>query len=95
MGKWTDDHRSYALYLQGQRAHLALSSDGTKGGTVDLRSNSQIPKGTWTHLMATYDGSVMRLYINGALDAEQAAALNIFAGDSPPRDVGRRAGRAE
>ena len=83
IGKWTDDYRSYALYLQGQRAHFALSDDGTKAGTVDLRSNSQIAKGAWTHLMATYDGSVMRLYINGVLDAEQAATLNIFAGDAP------------
>jgi fibronectin type 3 domain-containing protein len=37
----------------------------------DLRGTAQVPLSTWTHLAATYDGTVLALYVNGA----QAATL--------------------
>jgi len=81
IAKWTEGQRSYALYLQGQRAHFALSPNGSD--VITLRSNSQIPKGQWVHLAAPYDGVTMGIYINGVLDAVQAGPTTIFAGDAP------------
>jgi glucose/arabinose dehydrogenase len=34
--------------------------------TFDARGTAQLPVNTWSHLAATYDGSTLRLYINGA-----------------------------
>lgn len=45
---------------------FALSSDGS---LTYLESNSQYPANRWHHVSATYDGTTMKLYINGILDA--------------------------
>merc|ERR1711871_1296321 len=34
-----------------------------------VRSQSKVKLSTWTHLAATYDGKVARLYVNGAVEA--------------------------
>ncbi|MCB0598887.1 MAG: LamG domain-containing protein, partial [Phaeodactylibacter sp.] len=36
-------------------------------GTQKLNSGVQVPLNTWTHIAATYDGSQMRIYVNGVL----------------------------
>ena len=36
-------------------------------GTQKVSAGAQVPLNTWTHIAATYDGSQMRIYINGAL----------------------------
>jgi glucose/arabinose dehydrogenase/PKD repeat protein len=35
------------------------------GVPQDVRGTEQLPLNTWTHLGATYDGAVLRLYVNG------------------------------
>ena len=37
-----------------------------------MRSNSNIPLNTWTHVAGVFDGSRMLIYINGVLDATQS-----------------------
>jgi hypothetical protein len=37
------------------------------GGDRDVRGTSQVAANTWTHLATTYDGSRLRLYVNGTL----------------------------
>jgi|GEM_PF-3370189 len=81
IARWTEGQRSYALYLQGQRVHFALSPDGSD--VVTLRSNRPIPKGQWVHLAAVYDGTSMGIYVDGVLDAVQSGPAKIFSGDAP------------
>jgi hypothetical protein len=40
------------------------------GGTAfaDLSSSGQLPPGAWTHVAATYDGSMARIFLNGLPD---------------------------
>ncbi len=44
----------------------------TNAGVVDLDAPSAVLANRFTHLAATYDGAAMRLYVDGALAAEQA-----------------------
>jgi hypothetical protein len=40
-----------------------------------------IPTGSWTHVAMTYDGSFVRVYVNGALDGQQAGSGAIQTSD--------------
>jgi hypothetical protein len=58
--------------------HLTGSSDDSTpalGGTFSpsvLRGTSSLPLNAWTHLAGTYDGTTMRLYVNGVQVSSQA-----------------------
>jgi PKD repeat protein len=45
------------------RVHTAVAAD--------LPGTAALPVNTWSHLAATYDGSLLRLYVNGAQVAQQ------------------------
>ncbi|MBF9140483.1 endo-beta-N-acetylglucosaminidase [Hymenobacter properus] len=47
--------------------------------TRKLTSVARLTAGQWTHLAGTYDGSTMRLYVNGVLDNSLAATGNVVA----------------
>lgn len=67
----------YAGYLEwGFR--LAIAADGSLNWMVDggkkevsLGSQEKLTYGVWTHVAGTYDGTVMRIFINGELAGEK------------------------
>ncbi len=57
--------------ITADRPQFALT---VNGGTRKLNATSTLTANTWYHLAATYDGAVMRLYINGVLDGSLTIA---------------------
>ncbi len=47
----------------------------TKGGYYDLTSSGRVLPGQFSHVVGTWDGTALRLYINGVLDAHGAPGL--------------------
>jgi hypothetical protein len=64
--------------LQGLRVAFLIATSRIAFYEVD--SSGNIPIGEWTHILGTYDGAVLRLFINGALD--QQATVNVTPWDS-------------
>ncbi len=61
-------------------------SAGVNNGTnQDVYGSSGLPLNTWSHLAATWDGTTLRVYVNGAQVASKAISQAIVASTSPLR----------
>lgn len=73
-----DDHdvdRSWDLYVadgKDRDGRLELKFHASIGGSLSLLrpGDAHVPTGVWSHVAATYDGSAMKLYIDGTLTGE-------------------------
>ena len=74
------EQRSFGLALASDgRAYFALSPDGS--ATFALATgNSVLPLGLWSHVAGSFDGSTIRIYVNGVLEGQTAYAGGIFPG---------------
>ena len=74
---------AYALYAHDgaprPSAWITAGTPATATGTAAL------PLNTWTHLATTYDGAVLRLYVNGVQVGSQAHSGSLFVSGSPLR----------
>src|SRR5688572_21747676 len=59
-------HMAYGLYsnTSGNRPAVELSTSAGSG-VVEVRGSTQLTSNTWWHLAATFDGTLVRLYLNG------------------------------
>jgi len=57
---------------------LVQPSNGIKfvGKWADVASNGSVANGEWHYVAEAYDGTNMRIYIDGVLDKEQAVSIN-------------------
>ncbi len=51
---------------------------------------SNIPVGSWSHIVATYDGTTMKLYLNGVLQMSQIVSGGDVANSNNPVLIGMR-----
>ena len=62
------DNKGFDLYLSaGSKAFLRVNNATLEGTTV-------VADGQWHHVLGTYDGSELRLYVDGKLDASSTAS---------------------
>jgi hypothetical protein len=62
------------------------------GGSWYTSGDATVTLGAWTHVLSTYDGATLKLYINGVY-ANQVSIATTFTGDASIRDgmfIGRR-----
>jgi hypothetical protein len=57
------------------------------GAHAEAKNTSALPTNTWTYLSETYDGSAVRLYVNGNL-VSSAPASGSIASSSNPLQIG-------
>ena len=68
---------------------MARSSSGrpygliSNGGEQLAQGTSALAANTWSHMATTYDGSAVRLYVNGALVATKPAIGSITTTNLP------------
>ena len=84
-GKWDvvfDYQKSYETWLSGGKFIFSVCANGDEqlGPHADLVSVKSVPQNQWTHVVATYDGSTMKVYVNGQLDNQASFPYGIFPG---------------
>jgi hypothetical protein len=81
--KQTATGLTYALYANGDtnrpNGYVHTNIDIGVNGTV------QLPLNTWTHLALTYNGSTLRLYVNGVQAGSQTVSGSITSSTQPLR----------
>ena len=77
-------HLAYALYgnTSGNRPSVEVT---TSTGNYETRGNSRLSTGTWSYLAGTYDGSSLKLYVNGSLVSSRSISGGIFVSTNPLR----------
>jgi hypothetical protein len=102
------NQRSYEVSLYpGGRCYLLVSPVGTDSGATFVLSSNAVPLNEWTHIAAVADGSTLKVYLNGVLDAEgeyyagiypgtNAAGIGgVVGGATPGNSISRFAGRID
>jgi len=86
IGKWdnvlaagTQKTFSFSVETLG-RLYLYVSGNGEDSITGFALSSNSLPAGQWSHVAGTYDGSSVRVYINGVLQGQVAYNQGIFPG---------------
>jgi chitodextrinase len=83
MQKETD---AYFLHASGGGAALAPTAGGTFNGGVDyFASPTALAVNAWSHVALTWDGSIMRLYINGVEAANKSRTGTLQSTTTPLR----------
>ncbi|GAA4352150.1 hypothetical protein GCM10023185_11540 [Hymenobacter saemangeumensis] len=83
---------NYGTPTSNQRSGLLISGGRLYyvGEFNDQVGVSVLPVGTWSHVAATYDGTTLRLYVNGVLEATKSQAGNPFNTTGTTLRIGRR-----
>lgn len=75
-----------------------LDDDDSGSATITVSSRTMLLADRWTHIAASYDGSTMKVYVDGALDGDSTCANGAIAASHRPIYIGREldppAGRA-
>jgi serine/threonine protein kinase len=82
----TKGDASWRLHRSGDADRLEFACDGlqsSSGGAACAKGNRVINDGRWHHIVATYDGSRLALYIDGELDASFPASGRLQTNDKP------------
>ena len=87
---WTGNNRILQKSTEGSDNQYRLIKEGGNNIRVHLppAANFEItgnipPAGEWTHLVATYDGSMIKVYYNGTVVGETAFSDDLSVSDGP------------
>ncbi|HVQ90242.1 MAG TPA: LamG-like jellyroll fold domain-containing protein [Mycobacteriales bacterium] len=76
---------SYALYGYANSGKPPAVYGNTGGSDSGASAGPALPLNAWSHLAGTYDGSTLRLYVNGVQVATQALTGSLLASTAPLR----------
>lgn len=83
--KWetSGNQRSWAMTVtQNNKVRFFVSPDGTAASAKNVTSTSSVTTFSWRFVVATYNGSQMKIYVDGVNENTTALTGNIFNSNS-------------
>ncbi|MCW5889093.1 MAG: hypothetical protein KIT14_00935 [bacterium] len=77
---------NYYFTLAGNQ--VAFGFDRSSGGLVMVTSSAPVVSGAWNHVVGTYDGSALRVYVNGVAAGSTALAIGPATSSTQPVAIG-------
>ena len=62
---------------------MVVSSDGTDGGSSVVAAEAPIALDQWVNIIGIFDGSKVKIYVDGEEKGSEDHKGNIFAGEGP------------
>jgi hypothetical protein len=76
------------LSIQDNAGHVGFGVGGVYPDNY-LVSTGSVPRNLWTHIAATYDGSLLKIYLNGVFDSSLAFTGGINTDNDRPLTIGK------
>ncbi|MCC6223272.1 MAG: hypothetical protein IT201_07230, partial [Thermoleophilia bacterium] len=83
-GEWTQGGQRQGILLQLNETYGFTLQRWVNGAGRGASSKTTIGPGTWYHVIGTYDGTTLRIYVNGSLKGSRADSRNLA---SSPQSV--------
>ena len=77
------DNRCYEVELSSHCPAFLVSSDGTDGGSTLACAEEPVELDQWYNIVGVFDGSEVKIYVDGEEKAAAQHEGNIFAGEGP------------
>lgn len=86
---WTGgDNRCYETFLQSHAPAFTFSSDGTDATSSKAVSEETVELDKWYSIVGTFDGSKVKIYLDGEEKGSAEHEGKIFAGEESPISIG-------
>ena len=82
---WNDTRLAFVRNDTANRIGFCVANGSTYNFTV---MTSDLPLNTWTHLTGTFDGSTIKIYVNGVLNNSAATTFNALVYGSAVLNLG-------
>ena len=82
---WNDTRLAFVRNDTANRIGFCVANGSTYNFTV---MTSDLPLNTWTHLTGTFDGSTIKIYVNGVLNNSAATTFNSLVYSSAVLNLG-------
>ena len=82
LSKWgsTQPNRSYQIFMNNAVVRFLIGDGSIQ---ASLNSSTSLTEGNWHHIVSTYDGANIKIYINGSADATTAETFTIYNSNQP------------
>lgn len=75
----SNNNRIWFCAGNGSALYPAFIVDSASGSDAFVSSPKLLPFGEWVHMVGTYDGTTIKLYINGSLVASATVSVSVSA----------------